>query len=62
MEKTNNPIRAARLAAGLTYQAAADFLEMPKRTLENYEGGQRKLPSWAEKLIVEKLESAGGAE
>lgn len=50
-------IKEARQAAGLTQQAMSDLLGIPKRNIENWEGGQRKPPAWAERLIVEKLES-----
>ena len=50
-------IKEARQAAGLTQQAMSELLGIPKRNIENWEGGQRKPPTWAERLIVEKLES-----
>lgn len=55
MEATK--IKQARLAAGLTQQAMADLLKIPKRTIENWEGGKRNPPEWAEILIVEKLKA-----
>lgn len=48
-------IKEARQAAGLTQQAMSDLLGIPKRNIENWEGGQRKPPSWAERLIVQEL-------
>ena len=48
-------IREARLEAGLTQQAMSDLMEIPKRTIENWEGGKRECPVWAEKLIVAEL-------
>lgn len=50
-------IKEARQAAGLTQQAMSELLGIPKRNIENWEGGQRKPPTWAERLIIEKLES-----
>lgn len=50
-----NAIKDARLRAGLTQQQMSDRLGIPKRTIENWEGGQRSCPEWAEKLIIEKL-------
>nr|DAP13459.1 MAG TPA: bacterial regulatory protein [Caudoviricetes sp.] len=29
---------------------------IPVRTIENWEGGQRECPEWAERLIVAELE------
>lgn len=49
-------IKEARQAAGLTQQAMSELLGIPKRNIENWEGGQRKPPTWAEALVVEKLE------
>lgn len=50
-------IKEARLAAGLTQQQMSDLLEIPKRTIEEWERGSRNPPSYVEKLIVEKLKS-----
>lgn len=55
-------IKEARQAAGLTQQAMSELLGIPKRNIENWEGGQRKPPTWAERLIIEKLESMGGRQ
>ncbi|MEG1501980.1 MAG: helix-turn-helix transcriptional regulator [Synergistaceae bacterium] len=55
MEEKNTPIKQARLEAGLTQQALADWLKIPKRTIENWEGEKRTPPEWAELLIVEKI-------
>lgn len=49
-------IKEARQAAGLTQQAMSELLGIPKRNIENWEGGQRKPPGWAAALVVEKLE------
>lgn len=49
-------IKEARIAAGLTQKEMSDLLEIPKRTIEDWEAGRRKCAIWAEKLIVEKLE------
>lgn len=48
-------IKEARKAAGLTQEGMSEWLEIPKRTIENWEAGVRTPPAWAEKLIVEKL-------
>ena len=55
-------IKEARQAAGLTQQAMSELLGIPKRNIENWEGGQRKPPTWAEQLIIEKLESLSRAK
>ena len=52
-------IKEARLEAGLTQQSLAESLEIPKRTIEEWESGRRNPPAYVEKLIIEKLESMG---
>ena len=48
-------LKEARLLAGLTQQQMSDLFEIPKRSIENWEAGDRKPPAYVEKLIVEKL-------
>lgn len=52
-----NSIRAARIAAGLSQKGMSDNFEIPLRTLESWEMGDRKPPVYVEKLIIEKLKS-----
>ena len=40
---------------GLSLAKMATILEIPKRTIESWETGERKPPVYVEKLIVEKL-------
>lgn len=49
-------IKEARTQAGLTQQALSDMLGIPKRNIENWEGGKRKCPDWCERLIVDKIQ------
>ncbi len=51
------PIKEARKKAGLTQAKMSDLLEIPKRTIEDWDRGISKPPRWAEKLIIEKLEA-----
>lgn len=48
-------IKEARQAAGLTQKAAAELLEVPKRTLENWEEGHRAPKPWIQRLIIKEL-------
>lgn len=48
-------IKEAREEAGLTQKQVHDLLEIPVRTLQNWESGLRVCPIYVEKLIVEKL-------
>lgn len=52
-----NKIKEARQAAGLTQKEMSVRFEIPKRTIENWETGERKPPAYVQKLIIEKLES-----
>ena len=48
-------IKEARQAAGLSQAEMSRLFEIPKRTIESWEAGERKPPVYVEKLIVEKL-------
>lgn len=50
-------IKEARQKANLTQSQMAKMFEIPLRTLQHWENGDRNPPVWAEKLIVEKLNS-----
>lgn len=52
-------IREARQLSGLTQKEVSMLLEIPLRTLENWESGVRMPPVYVEKLVVEKLVSVG---
>ena len=48
-------IKDARKNAGLTQAAMAELLDIPKRTIENWENGVRKPPKYVEKLVIAEL-------
>lgn len=50
------PIKEERLKLGLTQQQLADLTGIPFRTIQNWEGGQRKCPDYVEKLLIYYLE------
>ena len=50
-------IREARKALGMTQQELAECLQIPKRTIANWESGDRNPPEYVERLVVEKLQS-----
>ena len=50
-----NEIKEARQRVGLTQQQLADKFGIPKRTVENWDGGKSYPPKWAEQLLLEKL-------
>jgi transcriptional regulator with XRE-family HTH domain len=48
-------IRSERIRLGLTQKQLAELLGVPFRTIQNWEGGQRKCPDYVERLILDKL-------
>jgi DNA-binding transcriptional regulator YiaG len=50
--KTNN-LRAAREATGLTRAAVARSLEIPYRTIEKWEAGDRNPPTYVKKMLLD---------
>lgn len=52
-------IKQLREAAHMTQKAFAEFFEIPKRSLENWEGGKRQCPDYLLALMVYKLKSEG---
>lgn len=48
-------IKEARKNAGLTQLEMSTVLNIPKRTIENWEGGINKPAEWVEKFVIEKL-------
>lgn len=49
-------IREARLNAGLSQQKMSDLLNIPKRTIEDWESGKRIPPEYVKSLVIDKLE------
>ncbi len=57
--ENGNIVREARKAAGLSQSEFAGHLEIPIRTLQQWEQGRRNLPDYVLKLILFKLETDG---
>lgn len=55
-----NDIKEARLALSWSQQKMSDELEIPKRTIQDWETGKRTPPIYVEKLVIEKLERIKG--
>ena len=57
-------IKEARLKAGLTQQKMSDLLGIPKRTIEEWEGGRMSCPEYTKKMVIKELNSfsQGGYE
>lgn len=51
-----NNIRYARMKHGLTQSQLANLTGIPHRTIQNWEGGQRKCPEYVEKMILDLLD------
>ena len=49
-------IKDARLKAGLTQESMSNLMEIPKRSIENWEAGSRKPPAYVERFILKELE------
>lgn len=49
-------IKEARLSAGLTQARMSEILEIPKRTIGDWETGKRTPPTYVEKLVIRELE------
>lgn len=48
-------IKEARLRAGISQATVSKLLEIPKRTIEAWETGDRKPPLYVERLVVAEL-------
>ena len=52
-------IKNERIRLGLTQQQLSEITGVPFRTIQNWEGGQRKCPDYVEKMILDKLQVIG---
>ena len=50
-----NKIKEKRIELGLTQRQLSELTGIPLRSIENWEGGQRKCPEYVEKLLLESL-------
>lgn len=51
-----NPIKAARIAAGLNIKQLAELLGAPYRTVQDWNSGLHLPPEWMARLIVAEIE------
>lgn len=49
-------IKKLRIRTGMTQKEFAKYFNIPKRTIENWEGGQRTPPPYVVELIKYKIE------
>ena len=57
METFAEKLKAARKAAGLSQQGMADRMEIPKRTIQDWEGGLRIPPGYVQRFVLNELET-----
>ena len=50
-------LKTARKNAGLTQQGMADRMLIPKRTIEEWERGNRTPPPYVQRFVLNELES-----
>lgn len=48
-------IKEARLKTGLTQKAMSELMEIPKRTIEDWENERRNPPAYVERLVINEL-------
>lgn len=53
-------IKESRIKYGLTQKQLSDITGVPERTIQNWEGGQRKCPDYVEKMVLDALEQKFG--
>lgn len=52
-------IKELRKLSGMTQQAFGNYFEIPLRSIQNWEGGQRQCPDYLLKLMEYKLKNEG---
>lgn len=50
-----NKLKEARIAAGLTQAKMAEILEIPRRTIEDWDRGLHTPPAYVERLVIAEL-------
>lgn len=52
-------IKELRESSGMTQKAFSEYFGIPKRSIENWEGGKRECPEYLLALIEYKLKNEG---
>lgn len=50
-----NEFKAARLAAGLTQKTMSELMEIPFRTIQDWEAGKRTPPPYDRRFVLNEL-------
>lgn len=48
-------LKSARKDVGLTQKALSEWTQIPKRTIEDWEGGRMTPPEYVQRLVLEKI-------
>lgn len=51
----NEKLKQARKDAGLSQQSMSDRMLIPKRTIENWETGDRTPPEYVQRFVINEL-------
>lgn len=62
MESFAEKLKSARKQAALSQQGMADLMLIPKRTIENWEVGERTPPPYVQRFVLNELKSVKGDE
>ena len=54
-QRFSEKLKKARADVGISQQKMSDLLEIPKRTIEEWETERRNPPKWVERLIIEEV-------
>lgn len=57
MENFAEKFKAARKAAGMTQQSIEDLMQIPRRTVQDWEKGKMIPPPYVQRLVLKELES-----
>ena len=60
METFAERLKAARAAAGLSQQSMADLMEIPKRTIEDWERSKGTPPPYVQRFVLNELTELKG--
>ena len=55
MTAFSDALKSARKASGLTQQAMADLMLIPKRTIQDWEGDKRIPPPYVQRFVLNEL-------
>ena len=55
MSEFKNALKAARAATGMTQQDMSDRMLIPKRTIEEWERGNRTPPPYVQRFVLNEL-------